>query len=62
MVVVMVVAFALSAGVVIAGKTSKCTVEAIDGGKVTLNCEKTDNLKVGQKVKVKKAKKKLEGC
>jgi ABC-type transporter Mla subunit MlaD len=60
--VVMVVAFALSAGSVMAGSVS-CTVDSIDGDKVTMTCKKADKLKVGDKVKVKAGKKKaIEGC
>jgi hypothetical protein len=59
---VMVVAFALSsAGIVMA---AKCTVDSVDGTKVTLTCEGADKLTAGDKVEVKgaKAKKALEGC
>jgi len=42
----------------------KCTVDAVDGDKVTMTCKKADKLKAGDKVKVKKAKKAgaVEGC
>ena len=60
---VMVVAFALSsAGIVMA---AKCTVDSVDGNKVTLTCEGADTLKAGDAVEVKggkKGKKGLEGC
>jgi len=60
--VVMVVAFALSAGSVFAG-TVHCTVDNIDGAKVTMTCKKAERLKAGDKVKVKVSKKKaIEGC
>ncbi|BCO10063.1 hypothetical protein GF1_24390 [Desulfolithobacter dissulfuricans] len=60
--VVMVVAFALSAGVAMAAKV-KCTVDSVDGDKVTMTCKKANKLKAGQKVTVKAAKKKaIEGC
>lgn len=53
----MAVAFALSAGVVYA---AKCTVDSVDGTKMTVTCDKVD-AKAGDKVEVK-AKKALEGC
>lgn len=56
---VMVAAFVLSAGAVFA---AKCTVDSIDGTKVTVTCDKADDLKVGDKVTVKAGKKGLEGC
>ena len=61
--VVMVVAFALSsAGLVMAAKSVKCTVDSVDGDKVTMTC-KDAKLKAGDKVKVKSAAKKaVEGC
>ncbi|WP_456387345.1 selenite/tellurite reduction operon protein ExtJ [Desulfolithobacter sp.] len=60
--VVMVVAFALSAGVAMAARM-KCTVDSVDGDKVTMTCKKASKLKAGQKVIVKAAKKKaIEGC
>ena len=60
--VVMVVAFALSsAGIVLA---AKCTVDSVDGNKVTMTCDDAGSMKAGDKVdvKAKKAKKALEGC
>ncbi len=60
--VVMVAAFALSAGAALAGSV-KCTVESVSGDTVTLTCKKASKLKVGEAVKVKAAKKKaIEGC
>lgn len=60
--VVMVVAFALSAGVAMAARV-KCTVDSVDGDKVTMTCKKASKLQAGQKVTVKVAKKKaIEGC
>jgi len=53
----MVAAFVLSAGAVFA---AKCTVDAVDGNKVTVTCDKVD-VKAGDTVTVK-AKKGLEGC
>lgn len=56
----MVAAFALSVGTAFAAKV-KCTVDGVSGDKVTMTCEKADQLKAGDKVTVK-AKKQLEGC
>ena len=58
-VTLMVAAFALSAGVAFAAK-AKCTVDAVEGTKVTMTCDKAD-FKAGDAVTVK-AKKALEGC
>jgi hypothetical protein len=55
---VMVAAFVLSAGAVFA---AKCTVDSVDGNKVTVTCDKVD-VKAGDSVSVKAAKKGLEGC
>ena len=60
--VVMVVAFALSAGSALAAKV-KCTVDSVEGDKVTMTCQKADSLKAGAKVSVKAGgKKAVEGC
>jgi len=57
----MVAAFALSAGTALAA-SEKCTVDAVDGDKVTMTC-KGSKMKAGDAVKVKGAKKKaIEGC
>lgn len=42
----------------------KCTVDAVDGAKVTMTCKKADKLAPGDKVKVYPPKKKgaIEGC
>lgn len=55
--------FALStAGIGFAAKV-KCTVDGIEGDKVTMTCKKADKLKVGDKVKVSSKKKAaVEGC
>jgi len=56
--------FALSsAGLGFAAKI-KCTVDSVDGNKVTMTCKKADKLKAGDKVKVTPPKKKsaVEGC
>lgn len=59
--VVMVAAFVCSASTVFA-KSEKCTVDAVEGDKVTLTCEGT-KMKAGDKVSVKAKKKKaIEGC
>lgn len=59
---VMVVAFALSSAGLVMAKTVKCTVDSIEGDKVTMTCEGAD-FKVGDKVKVKAGgKKAVEGC
>lgn len=58
----MAVAFALSAGTALAGKVT-CTVDKVDGDKVTMTCKNAGKLKAGSKVTVKAAKKKaIEGC
>ncbi len=56
--------FALStAGMGFAAKL-KCTVDSVEGDKVTMTCEKADKMKAGDKIKVSPAKKKgaVEGC
>lgn len=55
--------FALStAGIGFAAKL-KCTVDAVDGEKVTMTCKKADKLAPGDKIKVSPAKKAMvEGC
>ncbi len=57
------VAFLTSASVVFAASV-KCTVDSVEGEKVTMTCSKADKLKAGDSVKVKVSKKKaaLEGC
>ena len=57
--------FALStASASFAAKKIKCTVDAVDGDKVTMTCENADKFKAGDKVKVSPGKKKgaIEGC
>lgn len=59
--VVMVAAFALSTGIVLAA-TEKCTVDSVAGDKVTMTCKGT-KMKAGDSVKVKAKKKAaIEGC
>lgn len=61
--VAMVTAFVFSAGSVFAAKGAKCTVDAVEGEKVTLSCKDTAGLKAGDSVSVKAKKKKaIEGC
>ena len=60
----MAVVFAFcTVGVGFAAKL-KCTVDAVDGEKVTMTCAKADKLAPGDKVKVSPPKKKgaIEGC
>ena len=57
----MVAAFVMSSSMVMA--KVKCTVDSVDGDKVTMTCKDADKLKAGQKVTVKaKSKKAYEGC
>ena len=50
------------AGVSMAAKV-KCTVDSVEGDKVTLTCKKAGSLKAGDKVSVKAKKAKaIEGC
>jgi hypothetical protein len=65
-----IVAFAMAvvfsfctAGLGFAAKL-KCTVDTVEGDKVTMTCAKSDKLKKGDKIKVTPAKKKaaVEGC
>ena len=59
---VMVAAFVMSSSMVMAASV-KCTVDSVDGDKVTMTCKKVGKLKAGDKVKVKAASKKAyEGC
>lgn len=61
--VVLALVFALgTAGFGVAAKL-KCTVDAVEGDKVTLTCEKADKLSAGDKVKVSASRKgAVEGC
>jgi len=61
-VAVIVATFVMSSTMVLAAKV-KCTVDSVDGNKITLTCEKADKLKAGQEVEVKgKKKAAYEGC
>ena len=62
LVLAMALAF-VTAGSSFAAKV-KCTVDAVDGDKVTMTCEKADKMKAGDKVKVTTASKGagVEGC
>ncbi len=59
----MAMVFALStAGLSFAAKV-KCTVDSVDGDKVTMTCDKADKMKAGDKVKVSPPKGgAVEGC
>ncbi len=59
----MALVFALStAGLGFAAKLN-CTVDAVDGDKVTMTCEKADKLGAGDKIKVSTPRKgAIEGC
>lgn len=62
LVLVMAMAFTASVASVSMAATEKCTVKAVDGKTVTLEC-KGASLKAGDAVTVKSAKKKaIEGC
>lgn len=59
----------LAIGMVIGGASMsfatrvKCTVDSVDGDKVTMTCKKADKLVPGAKVKVSvKKKAAVEGC
>lgn len=61
--IVLALSFAVST-VAIAGNV-KCTVDSVDGDKVTMTCKKADKMKAGDAVKVKTSAKKaaaIEGC
>lgn len=61
--IAMAMAFTVSAASVSMAASVKCTVKAVDGNTVTMDCKKASKLNVGDKVKVKAAKKKaIEGC
>lgn len=51
------------AGVSVAAKL-KCTVDTVEGEKVSMTCEKADKLKAGDKLKISPPKKgaAVEGC
>lgn len=58
----MVAAFVMSSSMVMAASV-KCTIDSVDGDKVTMTCKKVGKLKAGDKVKLKADKKKAyEGC
>jgi len=65
-----IIAFALAlamalgtAGASFAARVN-CTVDSVEGDKVTMTCEKADKMKAGDKVKVSTASKGsgIEGC
>ncbi|PID74508.1 MAG: hypothetical protein CSB32_00390 [Desulfobacterales bacterium] len=64
-VIAMASLFAMSVASAAVAATPKCTVEAVEGTKVTLDCKEcADKMKVGDEVKVKLPKEKaaVEGC
>ncbi len=59
----MVVLFTLSSVSLGFAKNIKCTVDSVEGEKVTMTCKDADKFKAGDEVKVKvKSKKAVEGC
>ena len=56
--------FAFSTATVGFAAKLKCTVDSVDGDKVTMTCKKADKLEAGDEVKVSTPKKKgaIEGC
>jgi len=62
--IALVLLFALSTATVGFAAKLKCTVDSVDGDKVTMTCGKADKMKAGDKVKVSLPKKKgaVEGC
>jgi hypothetical protein len=57
------VAFIASTATVSMAAKIKCTVDGIEGDKVTMTCDGADKLKAGDKVEVKaKSGKAIEGC
>ena len=62
--VAMAMAFTVSMASVSMAASVKCTVTAVDGSTVTMDCgKKASKLSVGSKCKVKADKKKaIEGC
>ncbi|MCB2181696.1 MAG: hypothetical protein KQH63_06715 [Desulfobulbaceae bacterium] len=59
----MAIAFSISTASVALAAKVKCTVDSVDGDKVTMTCKKADKLSPGDKVEVKPKKSKaIEGC
>lgn len=57
------VAFIASTATVSLAAKIKCTVDSVEGDKVTMTCDGAGDLKAGDKVEVKaKSAKKVEGC
>lgn len=56
--------FALATATVGFAAKVECTVDSVDGDKVTMTCEGADKFAAGDKLKVPTAKKKgaVEGC
>jgi hypothetical protein len=60
---IMVVAFALSSAGLVMAQKLKCTVDSVEGDKVTMTCEGADQLSAGDEVQVRGKKKgAVEGC
>ena len=62
LVIALAMAFSVSAASVSMAGTVKCTVKSVAGDTVTMDCKKASSLKAGDAVKVKAAKKAIEGC
>ncbi|MBI5557611.1 MAG: hypothetical protein HY885_08230 [Deltaproteobacteria bacterium] len=62
--VALAVAFIASTATVSMAAKIKCTVDTVEGNKVTMTCEGAGDLKAGDKVEVKSGKggKAVEGC
>lgn len=57
------VAFIASTATVSLAAKIKCTVDSVEGSKVTMTCDGAGDLKAGDKVEVKAGKgKAVEGC
>lgn len=65
-IIALALAMAMALGTAGAGFAAKvnCTVDSVEGDKVTMTCEKADKMKAGDKVKVSTASKggAVEGC
>lgn len=60
---IMVVAFALSSAGLVMAQKLKCTVDSVEGDKVTMTCDGADKLSAGDEVQVRGKKKgAVEGC
>lgn len=60
---ILAIAFALSTTGAAFAASSKCTVTAVEGSKLILDCgDKAENFPVGSQVKIKSKTKAIEGC